>query len=104
MGRRSYFITDFANVLAFVTGLECMQYSLKLRLYHLQEGLWPSSSQLLFQLGQALLSAEAAAQQISGVVQISCGVERDPLLLLTSLCALLALFLNLDSVGLCRYE
>ncbi len=104
MGRRSYFITDFANVLAFVTGLKCMQYSLKLRLCHLQEGLRPSSSQLLFQLGQAFLSAEAAAQQISGVVQISCGVERDPLLLLTSLCALLALFLNLDSVGLCRYE
>lgn len=78
-----------------------MQYSVKMRLCHLQEGLWPSSSQLLFQLGQAFLSAEAAAQQISGVVQIACGVEGDSLLLLTSLCALLALFLNLNSRDLC---
>ena len=57
----------------------------------LQEGLGPGSCQLLLQLSQALSPAEAAAQQVSGVVQVAWGVEGHPLPLVLGLTALLAL-------------
>ena len=58
---------------------------------YLQKSLRPCGGQLLFQLGQALAPAEAAAKQISGVVQVAWGVERYPLLLIAGFTALFAL-------------
>ncbi len=68
--------------------------------WHLQKGLRPGSCQLLFQLSQAFSSAEAAAQQVSGVVQVARGVEGYPLLPVTCLTALLAFLFNLRCISM----